>query len=259
MLVDNKFIFLSLPRCASTSLEYSFILSGFDVQHVNPFTAERNSRVDFKQVPPADIMNYIEHGHESLVELEEKFGSTYPIIAVKRDSRARFFSLYQHILYDLRRVGELKLYNHFKNLTATELFFFNTKDLVTKESRWNVINKYLLEHKLKPKSIDLNLTKSNLISSENKMEGYYMNILDILITPLSFWHNHDSRIKWFNIQDLGEMENWIRNTTGKPFTLGKVNSNVGEESRVKLDDTFLQAYSDIYDYYDKPKIVKTLI
>lgn len=259
MLVDNRFIFLSLPRCASTSLEYSFILSGFDVQHVNPFTAEKNSKIDFKQVPPADIMNYIEHGHESLVELEEKFGSTYPIIAIKRDSRARFFSLYQHILYDLRRVGEVELYEHFKNLTAEELFFFSKEDLVTKVSRWSVLNDYLVKNKLKPKAINLDLTKSNLISSENKMEGYYMNILDILITPLSFWHNHDSRIKWFNIQNLGEMESWIKNATGKAFTLEKVNSNIGEESKVHLNDAFIQAYSNVYDYYDKPKSIKTLI
>ena len=259
MLVDNKFIFLSLPRCASTSLEYSFILSNFNVQHVNPFTSEKNSLIDFTKVPQSDIMSYIEHGHETLVELEEKFGHNYPIIAVKRDRRARFFSLYQHILYDLRRVGELELYEHFKNLTATELFFFDKEDLVSKASRWNVLNDYIVKNRLKSRAVSLNLTKSNLISTENRMEGYYMNILDILITPLSFWHNHDTRIKWFDIKNIVEMEDWIRFTTKKPFTLEKVNSNIEEESTIKLDDAFIKAYDKVYDYYDKPKFNKTLI
>ena len=55
------------------------------------------------------------------------------------------------------------------------------------------------------------------------------------------------------------MEDWIRFTTKKPFTLEKVNSNIEEESTIKLDDAFIKAYDKVYDYYDKPKFNKTLI
>ena len=33
MLVENKFLFISLPRCASTSFYISCLRSGFDIKH----------------------------------------------------------------------------------------------------------------------------------------------------------------------------------------------------------------------------------
>lgn len=40
MLVENKFLFISLPRCASTSFYISCIKNELDIQHYNDFIDE---------------------------------------------------------------------------------------------------------------------------------------------------------------------------------------------------------------------------
>ena len=102
MLVDNKFIYLSLPRCASTAFHYSCLVNDVNVQTHNGEWELANSDIDFKSVDKKDLMNYIYHGHESLIDLQSKFGRNYPIIAVKRQRHERFYSLYKHILFDLK-------------------------------------------------------------------------------------------------------------------------------------------------------------
>jgi hypothetical protein len=253
MLIDNKFIYLSLPRRGSTSFHYSCILNGLSIETLNEYWNEHNSKIDFTSIDEKDIMNYIEHGHEPLIELGKKFGYEYPIIAVKRDRHEAFYSLYKHILFDLHRAGADKVYEHFKNISLDDLFFYKTENLLTKKTRWDVIGDYLVER--------------NLISSRHgvpiKMdihsEEYIINVIDILITPSTFWHNNDPNVIWFDIKNLSDMEKWVSEITEKPFNLKQVNSSKHMDSNLKLDSEFIKKYNSIYDYYDLPKSVKSLI
>jgi hypothetical protein len=130
MLVDNKFFYLSLPRCASTSFHYSCLVNGIDVQTYNGEWEKSNSDVDFKSVDKMKLMDYIYHGHESIVELQSKFGNEYPIISVRRQRHERFYSLYKHILFDFQRLGFVRFYEAFSKLSLDELFFFTKNDII---------------------------------------------------------------------------------------------------------------------------------
>lgn len=257
MLIDNKFIYLSLPRRGSTSFHYSCILSGLSIQTINNYNSI-NSEIDFTKINESDIMNFIFHGHESLVNLGERFGFNYPIIAVKRDRHQTFYSLYQHSLFEFKRNGNNELYEYFKNISIDELFFYKTEDLITKKKRWDIICEFLIEKKLLYKRYNIPVGIKTMPIQLN-LEEYFINIIDLLITPSSYWHNNDSNIIWFNIDNLKPMQDWVSNITQKPFELKQVNSSKHMESNLKLDSNFIKKYNSIYDYYDLPKSTKTLI
>jgi hypothetical protein len=263
MLVDNKFIYLSLPRCASTAFNYSCILNDISVQTENSEWELLNSNVDFKSIDKKELMSYIVHGHESLIDLQYKFGTEYPIIAVKRERHDRFYSLYKHILFDLKRLGFEEIYEKFSNLTLDELFFFTKDDLINKKQRWDKICEYLMDLKLLDKKIDISITSRFNISQEAyfklNTKVYAINILDILLTPISSWTNNDPNIIWFDFNELDKLEAWVSKKLEKPFMLHSVNSSKHMECKIILNDDFIKKYNSIYDYYDLPKLIKTLI
>ena len=253
MLVDNKFIYVNLPRCGSTSFHYSCILHDLEIKSINSEWGKINSKINFENIDENNIMHLITHGHEELSLLREKFGFQYPVIAVKRDRHDTFYSLYKHILFDLQRANAYKVYDFFKNISLDELFFFKTEDLYSNKNRLNIINDFLLKNGfIKNRAIPSKLM--DLYSEE-----YIVNVINILITPSSYWHNHDKNIIWFDIKELNLMEKWVSDKIGKEFNLKQVNSSQHIECSLKLNQNFKERYNSIYDYYDIPKNSKTLI
>jgi hypothetical protein len=58
---------------------------------------------------------------------------------------------------------------------------------------------------------------------------------------------------------MNKLEEWVANKIEKPFKLHSVNSSKHMECVITLDDNFIKKYDSIYDYYDFPKLNKTLI
>lgn len=255
MLIDNKFIYVNLPRCGSTSFHYSCILSGFDIKNTSNIWNSENSKIDFTKIEESDIMNSIHHGHESLSQLKVKFGNEYPIIAVNRDRHETFYSLFKHVVFDIHRAGFGDLSNWLSNLTLDELFFYKSEDLVSLNKRWDVINEFLIKNRFIKKYMNMPDDRYLYLNTYE----YVANILNILLSPKSIWHNNDPNIIWFDIYKINEMEEWVRNITNKPFTLKKVNSSSYIDIKIKLDDEFKLKYNSIYDYYDLPKSQNTII
>jgi len=263
MLIDNKFIYLSLPRCASTAFHYSCIVNNLDIQTNNGEWEIANSTIDFNTVDKLDIMNHIYHGHESIDKLRIKFGDQHPVIAVKRERHERFYSLYKHILFDFQRLGFVQFFETFSKLTLDELFFFTKEDLVSKKQRWDRTCDFLRDLNLLDEKIDISVTSKFKKSEEDyfktNTKGYAVNMVDILITPLSHWTNNDPNIIWFDIKEMDKLEKWVSNTLNKPFQIHSLNSSKHMECDIVFDDNFIKRYDSIYDYYDLPKLNKTLI
>jgi hypothetical protein len=158
------------------------------------------------------------------------------------------------VIFDLKRANALETYECFKNMSLEDLFFFNTEDLVSPEKRLKVINKFLLKNGLIDHEITTNSKDMTLHSVE-----YIINIIDILITPTSYWHNHDKDIIWFDMKKLDLMEKWVSDKIGKPFILKQVNTSQHIECQLKLDENFKKRYNEVYDFYDLPKEKITLI
>jgi hypothetical protein len=231
------------------------MFNGLSVQTLKNLWTKSNSKVDFTNLNESEIMSLISHGHDPLIYLKEKYGTHLPIIAVNRDRHETFYSLYKHIISELERWGMFEISKWFREVSLDYLFFFESKDLNTKEKRWKVINDYLIKHKFIKDPITPIINSDDHISSDT----YLINILDILITPKSIWHNHDKNILWFNINELEKMEKWVSDITNKEFKLKHVNSSSHIDTKLTLNDEFKKRYNDIYDFYDLPKDIKTLI
>ncbi len=245
MLVENKFLFISLPRCASTSFYISCLRSEFDIKYLDQkFINKWKSRIDLS-MSNEELADYMVHSHESLNGLITKFGNEYDIITIKRNRYERFISLWKHII-DLVEMERIKypteLVNVLKKLNIDDILFFKDLDLISPTSQMLVIKEF---------------TKRNGI--EKYVDDYMENILLILFRPVSYWHNNNKRIKWFEFGNFGELEEWVSNKTGKPFKMEKSNGSQHFECELKLNDEFIKKYNDIYDYYDIQKNNKTLI
>jgi hypothetical protein len=243
MLVDNKFIYLSLPRCASTSFMVSCVKSNIQINHVDKKLDDALSVVN-KNMTAEGLAHYLHHNHEPCFDLINKFGREYDIISVKRNRYERFISTWEHIIHELEKRQEYNAANIFKKFNENDLMVYSSNDTHT-ENSINYIKDFL--------------KNNNIELSNNENQMYLINMLYIQITPLYFLHNHNPNIIWFDFEKLNELEDWVSNKLKKPFKLEKSNSSKHIECNLKLTNNFIKKYNEIYDVYDFKKEVKTLI
>lgn len=245
MLVENKFIYLSLPRCASSSFTASCINQNLKItrlkKELDIEAQNKKYNVDVNKVDYTVFEIFpFDHVHEPLNELRDKFGRSYDVISVKRDKYDRFISLWGHFLNSMYVIKNIDTFEKCINLTMNDIFFYKTTDLQSKESIEYQTEIFKKTHKL-----------DNI--------GYLGNeILKVLISPYSVWHNHDPNIIWFDFNELYKLEEWVSDKLNIDFKLMKLNSSNHFDSKLELNDEFKEKYDSIYLPYDKVKNVKTL-
>jgi hypothetical protein len=242
MLIDNKFIALSLPRCASTSLYITCLRNNISVEHYDEsFYKTWSGNIDMN-LSNEELADIIVHGHDKITDLYKKFGYGYDVIGIRRNRYDRFISLWKHVV-DLANSANSPLLNvKLENLKLDDILFYTNDDLVSEKKREEVVNEFINRNGIRPYMNDIVKT-----------------IIYILITPISEYHNHDPNIIWFDFDKLYELEEWVSNKLGKPFKLEKSNSSNHFKSNLILNDEFITRYNDIYDYYDIKKTAFTLI
>ena len=129
-----------------------------------------------------------------------------------------------------------------EELTIDDILFYTTNDLISEQKRGEVVYQFAL--------------RNNLLKYMNDV---VKTMLYILITPISEYHKHDPKIIWFDFDKLYELENWVSNKLEKPFILEKSNGSQHFESNLTINDEFIERYDSIYNYYDLPKQIKTLL
>jgi hypothetical protein len=258
MLVDNKFIYVSIPRCASMAFHYSCLSLGIDVVPLSKEYSELNSKLNISDIDKENLMNFLTHGHERLIDLRKSFGYHFPVISVKRNRYERFYSLFKHAIADLRRIGELEIADHFSRMNNDEFFFFDRIDISTPKKRWEKVNTYLIENKLIKKRAPFSVY-AGMTWRERGKNAYIVNIIDILLTPASYWHGNDPDIIWFDFDELDKMEDWVSQKIGKEFKIVKANSSQNIDCLLKIDGEFVKKYDDIYEEYDFFKSIKSII
>jgi hypothetical protein len=241
MLVDNKFIYLSLPRCASTAFFISCIRNGIKIEHAQNTDDNMYRNIDLKSINNMELVYNINHFHETIQSLKTKFGNEYEIISVKRNRHQRFISYFNHTIGELYRNRYMELYHKFLELNIGDILFFNSIDLINIESRTKLVNTFL--------------TNMGFNEYDKNIESLILP----LFSPLCTYHNNDSSIKWFDFDNLSELENWVSAKLNKSFKLENFGSSYNYKSKLIVDDEFIQKYNNIYDYYDLPKSTKTLI
>jgi hypothetical protein len=242
MLVEDKFICISLPRCASTSFYITCLRNNLDTKFFNQSEYDKYKdriNLDLGNEVLADL---IIHSHEKLTDIHSKFGDNYDVIAVRRDRYERFISCWRHLIDLVNMQYSSELAEILKNLSEDDILFYKSEDLLSNKSQIDLINQFAERNGFK-----------------EYLDEYLIVMFGILIKPTSSWHNHDPKIKWFDFNKLNELEDWVSVKIGKPFKLEKSNSSVHFECNLKLNNSFKKKYESIYDYYDLPKQQKTII
>lgn len=243
MLVGNKFIYINLPRCASTSFVISCIKSGISINHITPRLNNEEFIYD-PNINNEDIADMLVHGHESIIHLEEKFGYDYDIITVNRNRYQKYISMWKHCLDEVYMSGDIHSFNIMKELNENDILFYNSNDVYSINDRDEIdktVNEFINRFEL---------TKGN---------DYLKRILGVLLLPHSTYHNHNPKIKWFDFDKLYKMEDWVSDKLGIDFKLEKINSSQHFECNLKLTDNFIEKYNKIYDRFDIPKSIKTFL
>jgi hypothetical protein len=241
MLIDNKFIYLSLPRCASTAFFISSIRNNLKIQHAFSDLDKDYNSFDLSKISNMELVYQINHFHETLSSLRDKFGYDHDVISVKRNRHERFISYLNHCIGEFYKNGRIDLYEKFINLSLDDFLFYETKDLINKESKKNIIKEFL--------------NRIGISNYETTLESLLLPI----ISPLSTYHNNDPNIIWFDFNKLSELEDWVSRKLGKPFILENFGTSNNFKSKIILDDSFINKYNNIYDYYDIVKNQNTII
>jgi len=239
MLIENKFLFISLPRCASTSFYISCLRNELNIKHVDQYFVDRYSdRIDLN-LDNESLADRLVHLHENTINLKKHFGSNYEMIAIRRNKYDRFISVWKHLI-DMIHMDYGKKYSDIlKNLNATDILFYKDIDIIDINNLYKIVDEFV-------KKIGIS-------------DRYIRNMFEITIRPISHWHNNDPNIKWFEFGKFDELEEWVSKKIGKPFKMEKSNGSQHFDCNLKLNDEFITLYNSIYDKYDIVKSDKTLI
>jgi hypothetical protein len=242
MLIDSKFFFISLPRCASTGFTISCLKQNIKVEHFNSsWDIENQHQVDLVKMTNEEIADVLTHGHESILSLERKFGKGYDIVSVKRDRYDQFISLWKHILDEIHRIGDVGNYNILKELTEDDILFYTSNDITNLEDVNRIFYEFMKRFDIK------------------SWHPYTEVAIKMLYPPLSEYHNNYDNIVWFDIKNLNELEKWVSSKLNKPFKLEKVNSSQHFECALKNTENYRKKYDSIYEKFADCKRTKTLL
>ena len=233
MLVDNKFIIIMIPRCATTSFLHTC--------QINNIITD-----DIKRYGFTNLYDYEKgggmHYHESLYTLQEKFGYEHPIISVRRNKYDSFISLWKQLIDMFEKMEKIELSNKLKNVSIDDILFFSKDkyNLLTDESIIEAVKQFLKNIGIEPLPI-------------------YVGVLILLYRPVSYYHMHNKNIIWFDFNKLNEMEKWVSDKIGKPFNLVNINSSKNVECNLINNEYFKKKFDEIYSKYEIIKETKTLL
>lgn len=247
MLVDNKFLYLSIPRTGTSSFQVSCLKHGIDLNWVS----KEHTNLS-KDASIIELYNRIPHIHEPLYKLKQEFGDKFPIIGVKRNRHEQFLSLWGHVLSILKTDYSEDIYNRLFTLTSKDILNFSSEDISNMDKVDHLIIDFLNKHNISP-SIKRNSSNYKYSDTAN-----IIHLFRVLFLPSSTWHNHDTSIIWFDFNNLGELEEWTSMILNKNFKLVNINSSNHIDNALKYDIEFKQSYNRIYDMYDLYKTSQTL-
>lgn len=245
MYVENKFLFLSIPRCATVSFETSLVEQGFKIKYYPNILTEK--RVNMGLLP-------INHGHQAISVLEKNLlinesvkDETTEIdrISIYREPLERFISGWKYVLKNIKIVDE-KSYTILKTIDNKE-FIDRFSSIIT--SPLDITKPPTFDKLLGPiLSYDL-LTDKKFTNSRNVFES--------TLTPPSRWHENNVKIRFFDIKNLSELENYVREKTNKDFVLKKINDTFDIETSLIIDEDLKKFY---FSKIEIPqKIIKSVI
>lgn len=235
MLVEDKFIIIQIPRCATSSFIKSCVFSGIKTKDIRSH-GYKNLSYSAKDETGG------RHFHETICDLQEYFGYHYPVISVRRDELESFISFWKHTIRMFSEFGYTDVSERMSRMTSDEIFFFDTDD-------YNLMNWKDLEL--------LGIEFRNRIGGRSK--DIPVTYFNQLFLPKEWFHRNNPDIIWFDFKKLEDLEKWVSSKLDMDFKLYYENSSEDTRCSLEKNSDLEEKYKIVYSKYREFKRVKSLI
>jgi hypothetical protein len=209
LLIENDLIWVSMPKCASFSIEHALTSSNLNYRVHNLYT-------DFGKW----------HGHIDLKSLYDEFGYR-DTICVKRDWFERWLSSLEYFFYGMKELGNEPIIE-WENIDNDFIYKSFDKDYINyKESD---VENLSLKFLKKP----FNQAKHN-------------NGLFKLFFSQNYWKLNKPCTYEFNINELYKLEEFIYNRYNKVIKIEKHNHIPKSKNNIVIDDKLKQFVWNIFE------------
>jgi hypothetical protein len=233
MLVDNKFIFISIPRCATLSFEYSCINNGLEL-NFNPHMLAT------KQFRDNKTPSY--HSHVRYSEYKKIYGDKYPIITINRNPVDRFISGWKYVLLEVQRTDK-NLYDRLVNLSNEEFMFHFLNYF--KNLQFSETN---IQQFFKQFNPDFKSTRNLLVKFKT-----------ILVDNSHWTENADEIINFSFEEEIPKLEQWVSEKCDIDFKLLNVNDTKKVDLTLIKNQRFIDFYNQELFPTTTKKIEKSII
>ena len=219
MLIENKFVFVAVPKCATMSFEDACLKNNFTIDY-SPY--ELYNRGMLNGVSPTT------HSHVPITKLREIHGHNYPFVTIVREEVSRFVSAWKHTLKVIKNT-DIKFYNLLKNVSNDEFCYH--------------FGNHFKNLKLTKESVILFL---NQFSDKKKHEKHVIDIFMSVFTPtVEFTKNDTTLIKFSFENELPQFEKWVSEKCGVDFRLSHINDTNDIETKLVKDDFLINFHQTI--------------
>lgn len=220
--INNDLIWISVPRCASMSIEKSIINSDLKYTHI-------------RDVDPMFKKMKNEHLHVSINNLVYYFGKL-ETVCIKRDWFERWLSSFEYI-WQLIRINKLTPKYNYEEIDNNFIYKTFSKSFVNKlefsNSNENIINLFLL------------FINESLDEFENK-HIRYTGIR--VLSSQNMWTGNEKCTYEFNINEICKFEKFISNRYNIDFKVDNINKSEKLTNKIVINDELKNFIWNIFEY-----------
>jgi hypothetical protein len=210
MLIENKVVFLAVPKCASTSVLNTCLVNELQVEFANQMlnnTIREKGFLSFRY-------------HEPIEALVKRFGTTLPYVAIKRDPVKRFISGWDFFINGVAHYFPDKL---------NELQSLGSDYVVSLILRHTKSCDLLVDMDITQRILDDVLNDHGLVTADEKSHRLMRGRLNTMTSQFHY-HKNKPFIKLYDINEAHHFETYMSEITGIEFKLRKDNVNQSKTS-----------------------------
>ncbi len=231
ILINNELIWLSIPKCASMSIELSLILSKLDIKRFG-----KNLSPDYLKIIIED--NYFKiphHTHITMNQLYAEWGKK-ETICITRNWFSKWISALNYI-WDKFEIEEpnIKLVCKWEELDNKTLYNIIDKNFINALHSFNLIENSLGENT----SENLKKCVANFLYDKNDIDKMikfnFSGLIPILISE-KYWKSNQKCTYEFDITEIDKFVNFIENRFGEKLIIKKENASSKKPNKLIIDD-----------------------
>ena len=234
LCINDDLIWVSVPRCASYSIENALFNSSLNINHYK----YGGARV------------YTEHLHIPLTRLYHKFGKKETIV-IKRNYFDRWISAFQHMFVSYEK-NNIKLSHKWEEVDNEFIYSNFSKEYIESIHAFSVMDLDVIGYKdtIRVKEI----LKENTFKFKNINSKVQTADFDIRFTPFIMllsqmsWVDNTKCTYEFDISEIDKFEKFISNRYAIDFKLEKLNESMPVKNNIVKDDKLKQW---VFDNFEK--------